>query len=142
MASILSIDNTLLDTFVSIARSDGIERNVLECGDESWTYGDLDAISTGIALELHQKHGPKPIVAVISENHPYVLATLFATWKLGGVFAPLDYHVPRDILERMLHNIAPTCVLIPSTESVIQNIVKGTFFLFYFFCQPLMRTFY
>jgi hypothetical protein len=40
--------------------------------------------------------------------YPYVLATLFATWKLGGVFAPLDYHVPRDILERMLHNIAPT----------------------------------
>jgi hypothetical protein len=58
-------------------------------------------------------------MAVISKNHPYILATLFATWKLGGVFAPLD-----------------------STESVIQNIVKGTFFLFYLFCQPLMGTFY
>lgn len=128
MASILSIDNTLLDVFVSIARSDGIERNVVVCGDESSTYGDLDAISTGLALDLHQKYGPKPIVAVISENHPYVLATLFATWKLGGVFAPLDFHVPREILERMLHNIAPTCVLVPSTETAIQNIVKGDFF--------------
>ena len=126
MASILStIDNTLLDVFVSIARSDGIERNILECGDESWTYGDLDAISTGLALELHQKYGPKPVVAVISENHPYVLAILFATWKLGGVFAPLDYHVPREILERMLFNIAPTCVLAPSTEPVLQKILKG-----------------
>ena len=133
MASILSVDNTLLDTFVSIASSDGIERNVLECGDESWTYGDLDAISTGLALELHQKYGLNPVVAVISENHPYVLATLFATWKLGGVFAPLDYHVPREILERMLHNIAPTCVLVPSTEPLIQNIVKGDFFLFKLF---------
>jgi hypothetical protein len=55
------------------------------------------------------------------------LATLFATWKLGGVFAPLDYHVPREILERMLHNIAPTCVLVPSTEPVVKNIIKGAF---------------
>ena len=98
-------------------------RSLNELCDFNWTYVGrppvLDAISTGITLELHQKHGPQPIVAFISEIHPYVLATLFATWKLGGVFAPLD-----------------------STESVIQNIVKGTFFLFYLFCQPLMGTFY
>ena len=141
MASILSIDNTLLDVFVSIARSDGIERNILECGGESWTYGDLDAISTGLALELHQKYGPKPVVAVISENHPYVLAILFATWKLGGVFAPLDFHVPREILERMLFNIAPTCVLAPSTEPVIQKILKGENFASNSLCQPLMSPF-
>src|SRR5271155_1007061 len=83
----------------------GIEHNGLECGDESWTYGNLDAISTRLAFDLHQKYGPKPIVAIISENHPYVLATLFATWKLSGVFAPLNFHVPRNILERMLQNI-------------------------------------
>ena len=59
--------------------------------------------------------------------------------RLGNL--PLDYHVPRDILERMLHNIAPTCVLIPSTESVIQNIVKGTFFLFYFFLSAADENF-
>ena len=69
-SSALSTDNTLLDTFVSIARSGSIERNVIECGDEFWTYGDLDVISTGLALELHQKYGSKPVVAVISENHP------------------------------------------------------------------------
>ena len=68
------------------------------------------AIATGLALELHQKYGTKPVVT-ISENRPYVLAILFATWKLGGVFVPLDYHVPREILECMLFNIAPTCVL-------------------------------
>jgi hypothetical protein len=56
-----------------------------------------------LALELHQKHDPKRIVAIISEHHAYLLATLFATWKLGGVFTPLDYHVPRNILERTYH---------------------------------------
>ena len=43
--------------------------------------------STGLALKLYQKNGPQPVVVVISENHPYVLAILFATWKLDGVFA-------------------------------------------------------
>ncbi|KAF8812559.1 hypothetical protein BYT27DRAFT_7183001 [Phlegmacium glaucopus] len=121
-------NNTLLDTFISIAQSEGVERNnVVECGDESWMYGDLDAISTGLTtLELHQKYGPKPVVTVISENHPNILATLFTTWKLSGVFAPLDYH-------RMLYNIAPTCVLVPSTEPVILNIVKGVFFPYFFY---------
>jgi hypothetical protein len=77
------------------------------------------------------KAWPKPIVAVISEIYPYMTTSLFATWKLGGVFAPLDYHVPCDILEHMLHNIAYLCL--DSTESLIHNIVKGTFFLFCFF---------
>jgi len=46
--------------FISIVRSDGIEHSVLECGDESWTYSNLDALSTGLALKL-QKYGPKPV---------------------------------------------------------------------------------
>jgi hypothetical protein len=32
-----------------------------------------------------------------SAKHPYILAILFATWKLGGVFAPLDHHVRLEI---------------------------------------------
>ena len=59
MASILSFNNTLLDVLVSIPRFD-------------------DAISTGPNLKLHQNCGPKHVIAVIGENHPYVLA---ATWK-------------------------------------------------------------
>ena len=35
--------------------------------------------STGLALELHQKNGFQPVVAVISENHPYVLVILYVT---------------------------------------------------------------
>ena len=135
LSSTLTVDNTamtflpstLLDAFLSITGSDGMDRNIVECGNESWTYGDLDAISTGLAFELHQKYGPKPVVAVIceSENHPYGMAILFATWKLGGIFAPLSNTFPREILEGRLRIIAPTCVLVPFIEPVIQNILKG-----------------
>ncbi|KAF8900861.1 hypothetical protein CPB84DRAFT_1778561 [Gymnopilus junonius] len=45
---------------------------------------------------------------------------MLATWKLGGIIAPIDRNVPRDIMERMLLNIGPTFVLIPSTEQTVQ----------------------
>jgi len=123
-------ENTFLNAFVGIARSAHIDLNVVECGDEQWTYGDLDIISTGLALELHQKYGSHPVVAIVSENHPYVLATILATWKLGGIVAPLDHNVPKDIMERMLSNIRPTTVVVPSSQVNVQKIVNGTFFLF------------
>ena len=84
-----------------------------------------------IALDLHEKFGSKPAVAVVSENHPYVLGIILAT-KLGGIVAPLDYNVPQDIMERMLSNIGPTVVAVPSSHGNVQKIVKRstcTFFL-------------
>ena len=59
-----------------------------------------------------------------------ITSTSWATWKFGGVFTPLDYHVPREVFERMLSIIATTCVLAPSTESVLQNFLKRENFSF------------
>ncbi|KAF8953962.1 hypothetical protein BDZ97DRAFT_1929174 [Flammula alnicola] len=50
---------------------------------------------------------------------------MLATWKLGGIVAPLDHNVPKDIMERMLPNIGPTFILVPSPERVVQNTVHG-----------------
>lgn len=120
-----SAKKTLLAAFIAVARSSDVDRNVVECGQEHWTYGDLDTVSSGLAIEMHQKYGPKPVVAIVSENHPYVFATILATWKLGGIVAPLDSNVPRDIMERMLLNIGPTFALVPSEHGNIQTIIKG-----------------
>jgi len=117
--------DTFLKTFIGIARSADVDRNAVECGDEQWTYGDLDCVSTGIALDLYEKYGSKPVVAFVSENHPYVLAAMLATWKLGGIVAPLDHNVPKDIMERMLLNIGPSTVVVPSSQGNVQQIVKG-----------------
>jgi len=123
MAS-LDAASTLLDLFENIARSE-VDLDAVECGEERWTYGELDVISTGLALEMHKRYGPKPIVVVVSENHPYTLATILGTWKLGGIVAPLDHNVPRDIMERMLLDIKPTFVLVPSNQLHIQKVIKG-----------------
>jgi non-ribosomal peptide synthetase component F len=124
--AMVSLDtaSTLLDLFENIARSE-VDLDAVECGEERWTYGELDVISTGLALEMYKAYGQKPVVAIVSENHPYILAMVLATWKLGGVVAPLDYNVPRDILERMLLDIKPTLVSVPSNQLHVQKAITG-----------------
>ena len=121
MAFILSIDNTFLDVFVSISRSDGTERKILECGDESWTYGDLDA---GLALKLHQSMAQIPSwpsSAKITPTSCHDLGFLVRHFETRQCPCPLDYHVRREISERFNRDIAPTYVLPPSTELVLQK---------------------
>uniref|UniRef100_A0A8H7XR57 Uncharacterized protein n=1 Tax=Psilocybe cubensis TaxID=181762 RepID=A0A8H7XR57_PSICU len=121
----MSYDKSLLETFISFARnSSTVERPVLECGLDQWTYGDLDAISSGIALQLYKRYGSKPTVAVVSENHPYILAALLATWKLNGIFVPLDPHAPLPMIRQMLLNVEATCVIIPEREIGLADLLK------------------
>ncbi|KAJ7644124.1 hypothetical protein FB45DRAFT_824078 [Roridomyces roridus] len=113
---------TYLDAFIARAQdADTRDRHVVECGDEAWTYEDLDAISSGLALELAARYGSRPTVAIIAENLPYTFAVQLATWKLGGIVAPLDSHTPQALLEPMLKKISPSCVFIPSTEKILHE---------------------
>lgn len=119
---------TLLDSFLHTARNiETVENDVVECGYEKWSYGDLDTISTGLALEIKETCGLKPIITTIGENHPYLLAIMLATWKLGGVYAPLDHHTPQELLQRMIINTASTLVVIPSSDEPIKQLLHGMF---------------
>ncbi|KAH7097474.1 hypothetical protein BKA62DRAFT_774277 [Auriculariales sp. MPI-PUGE-AT-0066] len=106
---------TALDSFLKCARGDNYWRPAVQLGDDIWTYGDLDRISTGIALDL-EKSFPKPspttvsVVTCISTNHPFVIALSLAAWKAGAVFAPLDPSVPRNVLQAMLANMKPSVI--------------------------------
>lgn len=121
---LLDAASTILEAFEALARS-GVDLDVVECGEERWTYTELDTISTGLALEIHKTYGVNPIVAIVSENHPYIFATMLATWKLGGIVAPLDHNIPRDIMERMLLGIKPTFVLVPSNQLNVRKVIEG-----------------
>ncbi|KAJ7760901.1 hypothetical protein DFH07DRAFT_1059948 [Mycena maculata] len=115
---------TLLDVFrEQVQNPETRDRHAVECGDEQWTYDDLDVISTGLAFEIEGRYGARPTVAIICENLPYTFALHVAVWKLGGALAPIDYHTPEALLRPMLMKIAPTCVVISSTDKAIQKIV-------------------
>ncbi|TEB25720.1 ketoacyl-synt-domain-containing protein [Coprinellus micaceus] len=116
---------TLFEQFLRLARSPLTQNlEAIECGEERWSYADIDAISTGLAAAILKSHGERPTVAVVSENHPYVFATFIATWKLGGILAPIDYHTPKDILMAMLLDVRPTCALVPEPEASTRRIVS------------------
>ncbi|KAJ6550874.1 hypothetical protein DFH09DRAFT_607272 [Mycena vulgaris] len=115
---------TLLDVFHDhVANPQNSDRHAVECGDETWTYDDLDVVSTGLALELEASYGARPTVAIIAENLPYTFALHLAVWKLRGIVAPIDYHTPEALLQPMLKKVAPTCVVIASTEKGTQKAV-------------------
>ncbi|KAK0453799.1 hypothetical protein EV421DRAFT_1701579 [Armillaria borealis] len=116
---------SLLDVFLSVAHdSEKSKRNVLECGQDTWTYSDLDIISSALAQDLKAILGCFPKVAVVSENHPYVFALMLAVWKLEGIFIPIDVHVTADLLKGMLRIVAPTCLVIPETDISNQRVAS------------------
>ncbi|KAK0206705.1 hypothetical protein DFS33DRAFT_1420932, partial [Desarmillaria ectypa] len=118
--------SSLLDVFLGIAHdSKTSKRNVLECGQDTWTYSDLDIISSALAQDLKAVLGCFPKVAVISENHPHVFALMLAVWKLGGIFIPIDVHVPAELLKGMLYIVAPTCLVIPETDFSNQRVASA-----------------
>ncbi|KAK0482062.1 hypothetical protein EDD18DRAFT_1362674 [Armillaria luteobubalina] len=120
---------SLLDVFLSIAHdSEKSKRNVLECGQDIWTYSDLDIISSALAQDLKAILGCFPKVAVVSENHPYVFALMLAVWKLEGIFIPIDVHVTADLLKGMLSIVTPTCLVIPETDVSNRHVASGKIF--------------
>ncbi|KAJ7482732.1 hypothetical protein FB451DRAFT_1235938 [Mycena latifolia] len=115
---------TVLDVFRDqVANPETRDRHAVECGAETWTYDDLDVVSTGLALELEAKLGARPTVAIIAENLPYTFALFLAVWKLRGIVAPIDCHTPEALLQPMLKKVAPACVVIPSAEKRTQKAV-------------------
>ena len=118
--------HTLLDSFLHVARNiETVENDAVECGYEKWSYGDLDVISTGLAIEIRETYGLKPTISIVSENHPYILAVMLATWKLGGVYTPLDHHAPQELLQQMIINTAPTLVVVPSSDEPIRQLLRS-----------------
>uniref|UniRef100_A0A3G9K3K9 Hispidin synthase n=1 Tax=Neonothopanus nambi TaxID=71958 RepID=HIPS_NEONM len=115
--------STLLDVFLDTARNlDTALRNVLECGEHRWSYRELDTVSSALAQHLRYTVGLSPTVAVISENHPYILALMLAVWKLGGTFAPIDVHSPAELVAGMLNIVSPSCLVIPSSDVTNQTL--------------------
>ncbi|KAJ6578109.1 hypothetical protein B0H19DRAFT_1253389 [Mycena capillaripes] len=113
--------SSLLEVFIETASNpDTASRCVLECGHHFWTYATLDAVSSGLARDLRPMLGDSPKVAVISENHPFVFVLMLAVWKLGGIFIPVDAHVPATLLAGMIDLVKPTSLFLSALD--ISNI--------------------
>lgn len=117
---------TLIDEFINLSvSSESSQWHSMECGEDKLTYAQLHTIAHGLAADSLLKYGVRPTVAIISENHPYTFAVILATWMLGGVVAPLDYHAPDVLMRGMLSAIEPACVVLPTSDIANCALVKG-----------------
>jgi amino acid adenylation domain-containing protein len=81
---------------------------VVSAGEEL-TYGELDERIERLARRLSHHlrcsdAGPEAIIGVCLEPSPDLVAALFAVWRAGGVFLPLDPAYPAERLSFMLED--------------------------------------
>ncbi|KAK0471022.1 hypothetical protein IW261DRAFT_1612345 [Armillaria novae-zelandiae] len=116
--------DTVIDVFLHICSSEHAHRDVLKCGEDRWTYAELDSVTRTIGRRFEEEYGLRPTVAFVGENHPYIFACLLAVWRIGGTVAPIDHHAPKNMLESMLRIVNPSVVVVASNTTVIQTVVK------------------
>ena len=84
----------------------------LVCGDETWTYADLDARVNRLArLLIAQGAGPEKVVALALPRSLDMVAALFAVLRTGAAYLPLETDLPADRLAFMVDDAAPVCLL-------------------------------
>ncbi|KAJ7702665.1 hypothetical protein B0H17DRAFT_1327116 [Mycena rosella] len=114
----LNVPSSLLEVFIDIAANPSTaDRRAIECGSDAWTYAELDTISSAMADELKEALGSLLKVACVSENHPYLFALMLAVWKLGGIFIPIDAHVPSALLRGMIRRVEPSCIVLLTSDT-------------------------
>lgn len=79
---------------------------------ETLTYGDLDELSSRIAMSLRGlgiSRGDR--VAILLERSHWLPVAILSLWKLGAAYVPLDQSNPRERLRLILSDQAPLHVL-------------------------------
>ncbi|HET9954310.1 MAG TPA: amino acid adenylation domain-containing protein, partial [Polyangiaceae bacterium] len=88
------------------------ERTAVEQGDETLSYGQLEARSGAIARAL-RKAGVSPgsHVAVFLDRAPSLLCVLVGVLRAGAAYVPLDPRYPEARLRRILERSRASCLV-------------------------------
>ncbi|MBS9372372.1 non-ribosomal peptide synthetase [Rhodococcus sp. B50] len=80
----------------------------LTCGDDRWTYRDLDARANRLArLLVEFGVGPESVVVVALDRSPASIVALLAVSAAGGAYLPLDPGYPSERTAFILTDAAP-----------------------------------
>jgi len=99
------------------------DRVALVFGEERTTYAQLHERILRVAGHLHEagvRRGDR--VAYLGPNHPAFVETMFATYRLGGVFVPLNFRLASPEIDYMLeHSGARVLVYAPECAPVVRG---------------------
>ena len=84
----------------------------------SFTYADLDKLSTHFAQKLLLQPGKSTIVPVLLSQSPRLYIALLGILKAGGAFAPLQLDAPADRIKFVVEDVGAQVVVVdPSFNS-------------------------
>lgn len=98
--------------------------------DTRWTYRELNEKAGLLATHLFNSYGitQGKIVGVWMERSPYTLVTILAIFKLGGIYLPLDTHLPEEKWQYIYKEAAPGALIISSDMiKKVSGIEKNVF---------------
>ena len=91
------------------ARPDAV---ALVCGQQAWTYAELDAWASRLARHLARAGaGPERVVAVAVERSAVMVAAVLAVLKCAAAYLPVDLGYPAERIAFMLADAGPALVV-------------------------------
>lgn len=95
------------------------ERVAIQCGPQSWSYGELMEYSTILAKRL-VREGLKPggLAGICVERSPEMVGAMLAVMMAGGAYLPLDPRHPRERLSMILGDAGISMLLAGRDSSV------------------------
>ena len=96
------------------------------CGwDASFTYAELDEVSSKLASRLSQLGvGAESFVLICFEKSAYAIVSMLAVLKAGGACVPLDAKFPRGALELRANDTGAQIILAaPQCEETVRGLV-------------------
>lgn len=91
--------------------------------DRSLTFADFGALTDTIAGNLHALGIAKgDRVSVLSTNSLLCALVMFSTWKVGGVYAPINYSFTGRLLAYQVDDTAPALLV---TDSALAPVISA-----------------
>ncbi len=89
----------------------------VRAGDETLTYGELDAASDRLAAHLIQMTGfAAKRIAVLLPRSPQLLVAVLAVLKAGAAYVPVDRHLPAERIAYLLDDSGADLVITDAAQ--------------------------
>ena len=100
------------------------QKTALICGEESWTYEQMDAATNQLAHYLIQQHNIEPgnKVALLLDRNEWMIPAILAVLKTGATYVPIDLASPADRVDFILEDC--NCNLLLDT-AFLQRFLLG-----------------
>ena len=93
------------------------DRPALICGEETWSYRDLDAAAQRVADRLATRGVAGGTVALMATRRPETVAALLGVLRAGAAYIPLDPAHPVDRLRLLIEESRPSVLLVDDEEA-------------------------